>query len=111
MTVFESVQKELNQTGCPACQRHQVEVSLRCTFGGKMCLFAAQCRDCGYLFELNETNRQLVERQIQLDEQARQSGCPSCGEKQVEVIFRCDLPDQPFFFLATCHACQHIFKA
>ena len=111
MTVFESVEKELNQTGCPACNKHRLELSLRCTFGGKMCLFAAQCRDCGYLFELNETTHQLAQTQIERDKKIRQSGCPVCKNKDVEIIFRCDLSDRDSFFLATCHACNHIFKA
>jgi hypothetical protein len=29
----------------------------------------------------------------------------------VEIIFRCDLSDRDSFFLATCHGCNHIFKA
>ena len=111
MTVFESVGKELNQVGCPSCQKHNLEVSLRCTFGGKMCLFAAQCKDCGLLFELNETSRALLKRQVDLEEQVSKAGCPSCGKKETEIIFRCDLPEKDSFFLATCHACQHIFRA
>ena len=110
MTVFESVEKELNQTGCPVCKKHNLEISLRCTFGGKMCLFAAQCRDCNYLFELNETSRHLMELQLSRDSQIKEKGCPSCGKKEVEVIFRCDLPDQDCFFLASCRDCNHIFK-
>lgn len=110
MTVFESVENELNQAGCPACQKHKLELSLRCTFGGKMCLFAAKCRDCGYLFELNETTQRLAQTQVELDRKIKQSGCPACMKKNVEITFRCDLPDQECFFLAICHSCQHIFK-
>jgi hypothetical protein len=110
MTVFELVENELNQAGCPGCQKHKMELSLRCTFGGKMCLFAAQCRDCGYLFELNETTLHLAETQMESDRKIKQSGCPACRKKEVEITFRCDLADQDCFFLATCHSCHHIFK-
>ena len=111
MTVFESVEKELNQSGCPACHKHRLELSLRCTFGGKMCLFAAQCRDCGYLFELNETTLRLAQTQVEFDHKIKGTGCPVCRSKDAEIIFRCDLPDQESFFLASCHACNHIFRA
>lgn len=110
MTMFESVQKELDQVGCPACQKHMLELSLRCTFGGKMCLFAAQCKGCQYLFELNETSLKLAQTQIERDKGIKKSGCPACRDKNVEIIFRCDLPDRDWFFLATCHACHHVFK-
>lgn len=110
MSVFESVSKELNRVGCPSCHKHNLEISLRCTFGGKMCLFAAQCRDCEYLFELTETTRRLARLQLEQDERIGQTGCPACGKKEVEVVYRCDLPDQNGFFLASCHTCHYIFK-
>jgi transcription elongation factor Elf1 len=101
-------ERRLRRMVCPACGGvGSLQTVSRCELAYGEYLYTVRCQPCGMVFELSTETETPRFFQPDLHVWLSRRACPACKEAGAEVVFRCDVPSRPCFYLVRCRSCGH----
>ena len=102
MSKLEMIEKLTSKISCPVCLNSRFEVNLSCETPNTPCDFHAICKHCNYKFVVSNETKIMEEIIPKIQQKVIDSGCPECGDKNLELDFLCDMNSENCFFLVRC---------
>lgn len=107
---FDEAATKLKEVPCPLCLSLGSLAIMICGPGRGDCESIGHCSTCGYKFDVEFAAATLERLKHEAHVMERVDPCPACGAHEPEIHFACDARTHRCFFIATCHACRHVFR-
>lgn len=104
--------RRFRHMACPECgSAGSLKTAIRCELAHGECLYTVRCQTCGLVFELRTAMQSPRLFQPELYAWLSRLVCPACKGARSELVFRCDVPSRPCFYLVRCAHCGHEYTA
>lgn len=105
---FSEIEALISKVICPVCYHTDLEAVLRCDLGWSACLPTLHCNHCGYSFDREGYQTAVAAFERRITEGRVDLRCPSCGQADPLVEFRCDLNSHLCSYVVRCRGCGEV---